>query len=173
MVDPGGKTSTRSLQSRVNGLLYRHSGCRAGQRDALRIRMPASNPTLRMVWTLSPGGSSCGPGAIRARGGNGACRWRVTAPRSPRARGFGNGKFFGRAGCGETRRWRSSKSNAAIAAKRRSAAVAVGALVQHQEAFGHLDNFLLLTAWQLGDLSENLAEFAARRDRPARLWLAQ
>jgi hypothetical protein len=39
-----------------------------------------------------------------ARAGNGACRWRVTAPRSPRARGFGNGKFFERAGCGETRR---------------------------------------------------------------------
>jgi hypothetical protein len=80
------------------------------------IRMPASNsalararenfrcPTLRIIWTLSPGGNLNGPCAIRARGGNGACRWRDTAPRSPRARGFGNGKFFERAGCGETRR---------------------------------------------------------------------
>ncbi|MGO8680138.1 MAG: hypothetical protein ACLQU6_04390 [Limisphaerales bacterium] len=32
---------------------------------------------------------------------NGACRWRVTAPRSPRARGLGNGKLIERAGCGE------------------------------------------------------------------------
>jgi len=37
------------MQSRVAGLLCRHSGCRAGQRDASRIRMPASNPTLRAV----------------------------------------------------------------------------------------------------------------------------
>jgi len=34
-------------QATVAGLLYRHSGCRAGQRNALRGSMPASNPTSR------------------------------------------------------------------------------------------------------------------------------
>ena len=32
---------------------------------------------------LEPGGSSGGPGAIRARGGNGACRWRVHGTAQP------------------------------------------------------------------------------------------
>ena len=48
---------------------------------------------------------------------NGACRWRVTAPRSPRARGLGNGKFFERAGCGATRRCAPRKAEAADAAE--------------------------------------------------------
>ena len=37
------------MQSRVAGLLYRHSGCRAGQRNASRTRMPANSPTSRAV----------------------------------------------------------------------------------------------------------------------------
>jgi hypothetical protein len=103
------RTFQSAIGNRQSAMLHRHSGCRAGRHNALRgsdagEQSNGANGSDAFTWRQFVRALS----DPRARG-NGACRWRVTAPRSPRARGFGNGKFFERAGCGETRRLRSSK----------------------------------------------------------------
>lgn len=67
------------------------------------VSMPASNPTLRMVRTLSPGGGSCGRCAIRARVGTCVPLARHGTAHPARAR-FWQWKVFWARGLRETRR---------------------------------------------------------------------
>ena len=89
-----GKLSTAQRQPGVTVLLCRHSGCRAGPQDALRSSDAGEQSNVAGNRALHPGGSSCGPWAIRARVGTCVSLARHGTP--PRAREvLGNGKFFG------------------------------------------------------------------------------
>ena len=105
-----GKLSTAQRQSGVTVLLCRHSGCRAGRHNALRIRMPASNPTSRTIGrrTLAAVQRSR---AIRARVGTCVSLARHGTP--PRAREvLVMESFSGRA-------WRKQRPAAAAAEKKK------------------------------------------------------
>ena len=107
-----GKLSTSQRQSGVTHLLCRHSGCRAGRHNALRIRMPASNPTSRAIGrrTLADVQRSR---AIRARVGTCVSLTRHGTP--PRAREvLVMESFSGRA-------WRKQRQAAAAAKKAQAA----------------------------------------------------
>ena len=98
-------------------------------------------------------------GDTRARG-NGACRWRSTAPRSPRVRGFGNGKFFERAGCGKLVAALLEKATPLPRLKRKNSGVAVGVLFD--ERTDELGNFVLLVTRKLAGFLKDLAQLACR-----------
>ena len=121
------------------------------------IRMPASNPTSRVVERLSLAAVPYGPCAIHARGGTvraaGASRHRAARAREVLAME----SFLGRAGCGETRRWRSSKSNAPERGSTAFANLVSGKRILHAG-----EDPLLRGAGQLADALEYLSGFSRR-----------